>query len=155
MPSDAAVLAYEFVDDIMISASGDGPMADAPWDDYLRAADAFLVSRPDSRNIVVTGDSKVSAAQRQRLSDMIKRRGAEGQPTVVITGSVVARGVITALNWLLKRDVKTFSPARLDDALDRIGIPAQDRVRVGAKVRAVAARAGVRGLGSDVGRGDR
>lgn len=97
----------------------------APSDEEWRKLLDFMRSNKDSVRgaiVFVHGDNGLTAKQRSELADVIKLM-RPGFRTAVLTESRVTRGVLTALNWLTKKqdDSRAFSLDAFDDAMTFLG----------------------------------
>ncbi len=102
----------------MVQASG--VPADEDWAEFLTDSNrdpgvVFMVVAP--------GDSKLTPRQR---TDVQRWQERHGTLSVLVTDSMVARGVANALGWFGVR-VQAFARRDIDRALDVAGIGASDR----------------------------
>jgi hypothetical protein len=93
----------------------------APSDDEWRKLLDFMRANKDTVRaavVFVHGDNALTAKQRSELADVIKLM-RPGFRTAVLTESRVTRGVLTALNWLTKKqdDSRAFPLDGFDDAM--------------------------------------
>ncbi len=120
-----ANLLYDCSDDIIVAVHNEEPPADEEWIPYIN----FANTREGQRVVlsVVYSDGGVpNASQRQRMFDAKQSRSV---PSVVISSSVVARGIITALGWLGKSNITACAP---DDLARLEALTALDRPRLHA-----------------------
>jgi hypothetical protein len=103
---------------------------EAPSDDEWRKFLEYMRGNKDvlkATIVFVHGDNGLTATQRSELADVIKvmRRGFR---TAVMTDSRVTRGVLTALNWLTKKqdDSRAFSLNGFDEAMVFLGATADE-----------------------------
>jgi hypothetical protein len=97
------------------------PPTDAEWDAYVDV----LMAQPFDGLVVWTDGVGPNAGQRKRL---LARLGTREQLTAVITSSILARGIVTALSWV-NVPIRAFSPNDVDAAIEFIGA-GRDRDRV-------------------------
>jgi DNA-binding LacI/PurR family transcriptional regulator len=106
--------------------------SDKDWELYLdalrRNADVI-----DSQLVVTDGGSPNSAQRKASLE--LAAGHAPAPPTAVVTSSVLARGVVGALSWIMKDRIRAFSRAEFDEACIFIGASAKK-----AALREVATR---------------
>jgi hypothetical protein len=105
-------------------------VSSSPTDDEWRKLLDFMgVHKSALRAVIVFvhANDGLSAKQRSELAEVLKgmRRGFR---TAVMTDSQVTRGILTALNWLTKKqdDSKTFAPDAFDDAMTFLGAGAPE-----------------------------
>lgn len=114
---------------------------DAPGDDWGKMVEFCLAHKNVIRSsiVFVHGEGGPSAKQRSDLADAVKvmRRG---MPVAVLSDSRVTRGVLTAINWLTKKqdESRAFPLNGFAEAMAFIGASdAESRV-----VRALADKLG-------------
>lgn len=106
-------MAFQAVDSIMILVHGTEPPTDHEWD--------ALIATPDVVRVLVwTPGVGPNARQRQRMKSAV---GGRATRTGVVTPSLMARGIVTALGWL-GTDVRAFAPPEMDAALRFVGADA-------------------------------
>jgi hypothetical protein len=66
--------------------------------------------------LVYTAGAGPNSTQRKYLSDMWNR-SAITLPVALMTPSTVVRGMVTALNWVMPKPIRTFTPDQVEDAL--------------------------------------
>jgi hypothetical protein len=115
-----ASLTFGRVGNCLILVHPEKPPTDAEWDSYL----AFLEeNRGDRvRLLVSTQGGGPSAQQRTRLRTVIDRYPGKKLTTAILTESMVARGMVTAISWFMP-GLQAFSPNQMPSALDYLGIP--------------------------------
>lgn len=96
------------------------PPTDAEWDGYLDFIEANLEPGVHPQSVVVTDGGGPTPAQRKKLNDLIARH-SRSVKVAVMTGSPVARGIVTALSWY-NPIYRAFGPADLDGALAFLGV---------------------------------
>jgi hypothetical protein len=111
--------------DLMITVSPVEPWSDAIWREYLELIATYherFGVQPGVLNFSPT--QSPSATQRNILGTEFKDKThvAELRRVVVLTDSALARGVLTALTWLLPNSRKmhqmAFKSTELDEALE-------------------------------------
>lgn len=115
-----ASLTFGRVGNCLILVHPEGPPTDGDWDKYL----AFLEeNRSDRvRLLVSTLGGGPSAQQRTRLRTVVDRYPGKKLTTAILTGSTLARGMVTAISWFIP-GLEAFAPNQLGAALDYLGIP--------------------------------
>lgn len=114
--------------------------SDADW----RAMLDYMVARKDTIRAVMAISQRDEAApsskQRAELAETLKHMRAQ-MPFALLTDSRIARGVLTAINWLTKRQdqSRVFAPDRLDDALSFFALNAEESAAVRSLVRKLGA----------------
>jgi hypothetical protein len=108
-------------------AHSEKPPVDAEWDEYLK----FLVEskHPSARLLVLTQGGGPSAAQRGRLRTVLEHYPKKKLPTAILTGSVVARGIVTAISWF-DQSIEAFPPQQLGAAIKYLGLPAAAEIEI-------------------------
>lgn len=110
--------------------------SDTDWEIYLDALrrNADLI---DSQLVVTEGGSP-NSAQRKTSLELASGKWERLPPTAVVTSSVLARGAVTALSWIMKERIRAFSRAEFDEACSFIGAASQKAVlrEVAARLRA-------------------
>ncbi len=96
--------------DLMVSFYRAGPIPDDVWQDYCDT-----IASPPCRKVLATsiGAVEVSAPQRRQVSDALKRSGVS---VAVVTDEPIVRGLMTAVSWLGRVDVKAFPWHKVADA---------------------------------------
>jgi hypothetical protein len=113
-------LAFGRIGNCLMLVHPEIPPSDQDWDKYLEFLDQ---QRSDKVRLVVsTRGGGPSAAQRGRLRDVVNRYPTKILPTAILTASVVARGVMTAISWFIP-GLEAFAPNQLGAALNYLGIP--------------------------------
>jgi hypothetical protein len=111
---------------------------DSPDDNEWRKLLDYLTAHRDTLKgtiVVVHGDNGLTAKQRSGLAEVIKGM-RPGFRSAVMTESRVTRGVLTALNWLTKKqdDSGAFALSDFDGAAAFLGM--NDAERRSARVLA-------------------
>ena len=87
---------------------------DKEWHAYV---DDLAVNGKGLKGILVyTAGGGPNAAQRKYLAELWTRRGSE-LPVALMSPSTVVRGMVTALNWVLPKPIRTFNPDHPDEAV--------------------------------------
>src|SRR5262245_4456179 len=106
-------------DYFLVVQTGVNP-SQAEWDWEMRE-----VSEGRSRiqgTLVYTMGGSPNAAQRKQLREVVLHGGA-AFPTAIMMSSTVIRTVVTAINFFLNDQLKTFSLHDVDSAMSYIGVP--------------------------------
>jgi hypothetical protein len=96
---------------------------EAPPDDQWDALLDFYRTQRTLRVLVYTEGGAPTAAQRVRLNAVLKGREAL---VAILTSSALARAAGAALRWF-RPEIRIFSPAELEGALDYLGAAGSDR----------------------------
>lgn len=107
-------IAYARVEDVLMQCVGRFDVSDeelTTWFDRLRVEDYRVLL------ISTRGNGGLSAKQRSRVAQFWKDAGRAAPPVALLSDSAVARGVLTAIGWLLDNPTKAFSPQDLRGAL--------------------------------------
>lgn len=107
------------------------PPAESEWQEYVEEA---RQRRNELRAfLVVTDGGGPNAMQRAALDEAV---GLEKHPakTAVVTVSVVARGIVTAIGWFSK-NIKAFSTNQLPAALDFLEVPTAEHEGVAIELK--------------------
>lgn len=126
---------------LMILVHAKEAPAEVEWQDYVEQA---RQKRNDLRAfLVVTEGGGPNAMQRAALDEAV---GLEQHPakTAVVTVSVVARGIVTAIGWF-SRNIKAFSTNQLEAALTFLEVPASDHDLVALELKRLRKSLGLPG----------
>jgi hypothetical protein len=106
---------HELQGDVMLVVQGDVPVVDGDWDEYLAALDAS----PSLKAFLISADNHgPNASQRAKLATLHR---IDPLPKAVVTTSMGARGIVTALSWL-GSNIRAFAPNQIDRAFDYLGV---------------------------------
>jgi hypothetical protein len=111
-------LAYVRVQDVLLLCTGEG---DATDQDLTKWLERLAVQ--DYRCLLVSTRSTggLTSKQRSRIAEFWKSSSRRPPPVALLSDSALARGVLTALSWLLESPTKAFSPSDLRGALAYLG----------------------------------
>lgn len=112
---------YEFVEplQLMILVHGEKAPSREEWDPYAAMCHEKFYKNEMSRVFVFGEGPGPSAAQREKLRHQPRKEWP--LQTAVITHSLVARGIVTALSWFY--EIRGFAPSAIDDAFAYLAIP--------------------------------
>jgi hypothetical protein len=97
---------------------------DREWDDYLRDAEQWL---PETTGqLVLTDGGGPTSGQRRALKEMLSRIGHPAFRTAVLSSSLLARGIVLAINLFTPR-IRAFQSDATDEALDYVRALRADR----------------------------
>lgn len=120
---------------LILAHSKDAPSA-AEWDEYVASARQW---RCDIRALLVLSDGGgPNASQRAALDEALGLENHTAK-TAVVTVSMMARGIVTAIGWFSK-GIKAFSTNQISAALDYLEIPKADQDAVLVEVKRVRER---------------
>lgn len=111
---------FEVGDTLAITVHTAANPSDEEWDAML---DALRKRNGDYRGLKVVVLSKgggPDVRQRQRLVNVMK---GMSPPTALLTDSLVARGIATAMSWF-RTDLTVFATSRRADAYAKLGLSA-------------------------------
>jgi hypothetical protein len=115
---------------LILAHTKDAP-SEPEWNEYVASARQW---RPEIRAFLVLSEGGgPNAAQRAALDEAV---GLENHPgkTAVVTVSMMARGIVTAIGWFSK-GIKAFSTNQISAALDYLEIPKADQDGVLAEIK--------------------
>ena len=129
-----ATLAYDFIDDVMITVHA---AADPTAEDWSRMLADLKPMVPRLRaSVVVAGDIKLNARQRKQLADTVARWKIK---VAVLSESVVTRGIMRAIGWLGgPNSARPFDMRSLDPAMTYLEIPDGRRPQLRATIKQLA-----------------
>ncbi len=112
------------VDGVAIGVHTEAPPSDAEWAAWFDMCHGAETLRGA---LVVTDGGGPNASQRARI--MTEGRHVASLPRAVVTRSVAARCIVTAIGWFGK-DIRAFAPTGLQEAMSYLGIDTEARHRV-------------------------
>ena len=89
--------------DLMVSFYMPGPISDETWQDYCDTIASDKVAKVLATSI---GAVEVNSPQRKQVSDALK--AAPQVAVAVVTDEPIVRGLMTAVSWLGRVDLKAF-----------------------------------------------
>jgi hypothetical protein len=107
-------LAYDRIDTALIVVHAAKPPSDSDWNRLMREP---LVATKGC--IVVAGATKLDAKKRRLLAENVKNLDIK---VAVLVSSSVARGIVTALGWLVG-GYRAFEMSELEQAAAYVGLP--------------------------------
>lgn len=103
--------------DYLLLVHGTAIPTDAEWGLYLRDAERWM---PGLRGQVVSTDGGgPSSGQRRALKELLSRIGHPPFRTAVLSGSLLPRGIVLAINLFTPR-IRAFQPTDTDAALEYV-----------------------------------
>jgi hypothetical protein len=103
------------------------------WSAFVHALESEL---PNVSGVLVfTAGATINARQREQIELLTKRGDLR---MAVLTDSVMARGVVTALSWF-NVQIKAFAPHDEQHALDHLQVAPAERAAVRATLRDIKA----------------
>ena len=98
---------------------------DGEWDEYVALVRESLKERSYFQGVLVTSlGGAPNAGQRKALQAIAD---SQVYRTCICTDSVVARGVIIAINWLFSTPMRAVAYRDLDRALEYLDVPPGER----------------------------
>jgi hypothetical protein len=116
-------LAFGKAGDCIVFVSGKEPLDNREWDAYARFLQVELVPGARTSCLIFTEGSGPTAAQRQLLNEVLAPV-VHNAKAAVMTSSVLARGIVTAMSWIYPV-YKAFSPTETDEAIHFLGLAQQ------------------------------
>lgn len=102
----------------IVLVNGPTTPADDEWRAYVRDVERWL---PDLVGTLIVSDGGgPNSAQRRELKEAFTRHGRASVRTAVLSDSLMARGIVNALN-LFNPGIRVFRPDAVGDALAYIG----------------------------------
>jgi hypothetical protein len=124
-------VAFRVLQDVVIIVHGADPPSNEEWEAWLN----YYVQEAAEDRLpiyVVTEGGGPDVNQR----DSLNRRFSKIKPrAAVVTSSRVARGIITALQWVGQIDLKGFAPEKRHEALVFLGVRPDMLKAIDAAVR--------------------
>ncbi len=119
---------FEFVPELrlMIVCSGVRPVGDSEWDSYLRTLGSNLNGSSRLKVLVVTVSAVPSQNQRAKLFAQTQ----QNSPLAAVVTESTAVHFVLSVMALVYRDLRSFTPAQTDAALNYLNIPQPERERV-------------------------
>jgi len=105
--------------------------SDSEWSAYVDAVRSRRRKQPGVRILAITEGGAPTAKQRQAAATV-----AKDLPCAVISDSVVARTIVTALSWL-GVNVKSFSASGTDRAFDFLELSSAERTSATTAIAAM------------------
>ncbi|MFV8755773.1 STAS/SEC14 domain-containing protein [Nannocystaceae bacterium ST9] len=96
--------------DLMVSFYKAGTIADDVWQDYCDTIGSAACRKVMATSI---GAIEVSSSQRKLVSDVLKQSGVS---VAVVTDEAIVRGLMTAVSWLGRVDLRAFPWHKVADA---------------------------------------
>lgn len=124
---------YESFGNVFVIVHGQKPPSSDDWNEYTRSLEAWLAA--DLRVLVVTDGAGPNTKQRRVLNALMAKTG-KAYRVAVVTRSLVARSVVTALGWL-NPDIRAFAPEEFELALDYLVVDGDLRKAMALRVRAM------------------
>jgi hypothetical protein len=113
---------------------------DKEWHAYV---DDLTVHGDRLKGILVyTAGGGPNAAQRKYLAELWTRRGSM-LPVALMSPSTVVRGMVTAMNWVLPKPIRTFNAEQPEEAARFLQLDAGESRAALAKLNELRSAAGV------------
>jgi hypothetical protein len=109
------------VGNLWLMATGSRPIQDETWRQYLEHSAASVVARGPFHGVLTWAPKHgPSTSQRRMLTgEFAEAIRLDAQRRVaVVSESAFARGTMTAINWLAKKNLAAFAPREIDLAFD-------------------------------------
>lgn len=110
--------AYARVDDVLLQCTGSVDVSEADLSEWITRLSTFDYQ---ALLISVRGGGSLTSKQRGRIGEFWKRSGRKPPPTALLTDSMVARHVATAITWLVNAPLKAFEVSEVEAAVTYLG----------------------------------
>lgn len=135
--------AYRLVHDVVIAAHNLRNPTREEWDIYLEMVAGLKVKFDGDcskfRQLIFTDGGSPTVAQRRAVVDLARGLANHGKVRVVIVSrSVIARGVVTAFRWL-GFPMGSFAPDELEEAFAFLGLSTPEVIDICAAVEELGA----------------
>jgi hypothetical protein len=128
--------------ELVLLVHGPSAPADADWERAIRTFRSFGVALrargAKSRCLVWTPSGHGPNAKQRRLLD--ETNTGLSPRVAVVSGSVMARGIVTAISWIGHTEIVAYSPDQLDEALAFLDIPSRHYPLVRRSLQGTEAR---------------
>lgn len=104
---------WEPVGDVMVCVHAETRPDQSEWDAFI-AACVEMGSTGRMRGLLALANVELTPAQRSSAADVLKKNHTE--LAAVVTGSVITRGVVTAIGWFTGIN-KAYRPSDIERAL--------------------------------------
>jgi hypothetical protein len=108
---------FEMGDTLAITVHGSANPSDEEWDALLD----LIRSRGDRRGLRVIVFSKGGGPDVRQRKRLVAIMQGDHPPTVLLTDSIVARGVATAMSWF-RRDLTVLATSKRREAFQQLGL---------------------------------
>lgn len=119
-------LAWRETADTFVLVHANEEVSDVDWEPYVEAMGKRVASGTPVSTLVVTPGPGPTLRQRQRLNEALR---SVPTPTAVLTGSAIARAVVTILR-LRNPEIRAFEPERFEEAFSHLKMPEPEQRRV-------------------------
>ena len=103
---------------LVILVQGAATPSDAEWQAYVRDVERWL---PEiERGLIISDGGGPSSSQRRMMNALLARAGRKSVRCAVVSSSLMARGIVNALN-LFNPGIRVFRPEAMLDALAHVG----------------------------------
>ena len=116
---------FERIGDVIVLVHNSKHPSEDEWSRYVNAVDICQRSPQQLRGVLVT--SLGGAPNTGQRKAIVTAAGPQLFVTCVCTDSMVARGVITAINWLYAARVHALPFHAIDPALEILKVPLDER----------------------------
>jgi hypothetical protein len=113
--------------DCLIYAGGVGPPSEQDWAGYVSFLQSNLHPQGTNPMLIWTLGGAPSPSQRKAATEVIKPYTGTLK-IAVVSGSAMARGILTAFSWFVQMQFRTFSLNHIDEALEYLEVPSSRRV---------------------------
>lgn len=124
--TEQPTMVFEQVDTLLLCCHGKKNPSDAEWQSFLTHLKGVRDTFDSMRTLIWTLGGGPTVAQRKQLNEVMAGKSTRG---AVVSAHPGIRFVVSALT-LMNRDLKTFSPDEIPDALLYLGLSGDTR-RIG------------------------
>lgn len=136
-------MAWRFEGRVCVLVHTSAPPDRSEWHDYVRDLKRIGANQ-NQRVIVRSYGGGPDGAQRKLLTDV---KGQREVPASILTNSVLARAVATAISWFIPQ-LKVFGVAAFEPACAFLELSPAERARASEALHALEVELGIRGLSS-------
>lgn len=117
-----------------------------PTDEEWDASTADLVAAAGSIKGVLVYSATVgpTTAQRARAGALFKERGHDDVMIVIMSGSRIVRGIVTAFSWTMSGSLKVFSTHDLEGAIASFKMSSEEEIKTRVILKQLAHSGGVK-----------
>jgi hypothetical protein len=99
---------------IVVVVHGTQPPTDREWNESLSYIGEYVAGRT-RLDVLVRAESGPNAIQRARLDAVLEHVPTR---TAVLSASPIVRGIIIAMGWMGRQQIKSFAPNAVHEGLD-------------------------------------
>lgn len=127
-----AVLKFETIDELLVSYTTAGAVADSDWTDLINRLKDPKITKYMPTSI---GTVDVTSVQRKTVAEVLKVRKIQ---VVVVTEASLVRGLVTAVSWL-GANIKAVDWPDIHKGLDHLDVTGSQQERALVMIRRLKA----------------